>query len=114
MSGEVLIEARGQGSFQVSTIPDLPAIRRRFSPTETLNPFGAALDFASNAGAALGWPMVDRTGKITRKQAAQLVADRAGEGGALVIPFDERVRKYSGAGGSKGEARECDAPNRGV
>lgn len=100
MPGKVIIRpAYGAGSgeprgaFTVLTAPPLAQFCRRFWVGNASDPFAQALGFASTSAAALGWELVDETGRITPDFCALLVAEQKAKGGAEVVPLAVVLRK---------------------
>lgn len=80
--------AEPAGAFQVVTVPPLRPFCQRFDIRNSSEPFSKALGFAVGAAAALGFELVDETGRIAPAMCAALVADAAGKGGATVTPIE--------------------------
>ena len=99
MPGKVFLrEAHGLGSgepcgaFLVVTAPAIPNFCQRFWRGNSADPYAKALGFASMSAAALGWELIDQTGRLAPAMCAALVAVQARKGGATVTPIGLALR----------------------
>ena len=89
-----------QGAFAVATVPPIPHFCQRFWVGNSREPYSKALGFAVGSAAALGWDLVDETGRLAPAMCAALVAERMAGGGAKVTPIEfARQRRAERAAG---------------
>jgi hypothetical protein len=83
----VMIEAAGADALRVSTFPAIGGIDRRFTGRDA---FEDALALAVNAAAGLGYPLTDRTGRLSEAECAALVERAAARSGGEIVPLASR------------------------
>jgi len=98
MDGKVILRAWNPpgeigfgGGFEVLTAPALRPFLKRFWRGNASDPFAQAVGFASTSAAALGWELVDETGRLPPEMIAPLVAEQARKGGASIVPIGEAM-----------------------